>query len=285
MTTQEVLSTVQSEGVVIEDESLALVAVQELAWTQIDDPDFVEKKYRESLDDQMRIKGKGHLYTNLDIIKGAYSMGWGQTPHHIYRPIDEYPIKTADGTAVQGKVVVTEEEIVSLGIQGYEFRGRIVCKGGSVYDADMNNKLTSTLSDGPDGPVTKSMMEYFDKLLSVSIITLWPKNPPQKFLVTTSTDHHGRNIPSHGEYTILPKPVVKSEEGLTCYTMCDDPECSLLGHLILATAATPGFIPSYLKTKTISYFSKRPMYKLKDEVNGDFDICYDCLVKKGSVSV
>ena len=84
------------------------------------------------------------------------------------------------------------------------------------------------------------------------------------------------NIPK-GEYKLKEITTKKSQDGLTMFSMCDVKKCCLMGHLMIMLAA--GAMPERDKQLGLKFIKERPMYKKKDEVNGNFDICYHCLSK------
>ena len=85
------------------------------------------------------------------------------------------------------------------------------------------------------------------------------------------------NIPK-GEYKLKEVTTKKSQDGLTMFSMCDVKQCCLMGHLMIPMLAS-GAMPERDKQLGLKFIKERPMYKKKDEVNGNFDICYHCLSK------
>jgi hypothetical protein len=242
--------------------------------------DFVPEGFHENCIDELggvKITEQNlHLYADIEhLIRIHMEQEWATEEGVTYtRDISGCP----EGRAP------TLEVLTSLKLRGYKLRGRIVMEGGSVMDCDTENSMKNLTQD--DMP---ALLETFHRKVK------WEEhgcrrrdqwkgrgddlNPEQSLILTVDKALQS-GIPS-GTYNLKDITFRKNEEGLTCFSMCDEPKCCLMSHVMMMGCAL-GPRNSDETDYVMNFFRERKMFKKKDPVNGDIDICYHCLCEAGA---
>ena len=104
-------------------------------------PEFERDEFRENICRQdgretLRITAKNrNKMKNIKFLRKRHGEGWGTETGITYTP------------EMTG-CVPTKDEILSLRLEKFEFRGIIVCEDGGVYNADMERELVDAIVNG-----------------------------------------------------------------------------------------------------------------------------------------
>ena len=243
---------------------------------RITNPEFVDAGFHENCRDEsggIKITDENRdLHIDMDFLIKIYTEeGWGQEEGVTY---------TRDMTGCPGRRAPTLEVILSMMLRGYKLKGRIVLEGGGVKDCDTENAmeaLTQSDMEGDDGV----MASYVSRLVweNRSSVDRGAPDPPKSLNVTVSQAHES-GIPS-GTYHLKDITFKKSDDGITRYSVCDEPKCCFMSHVMMTICAI-GNIPEEDASHAMKFFRERKMFTKKDPVSGNFDICYHCLNSAGS---
>ena len=252
-------------------------------FARVKNSDFVKEGFHEecrSPGGRIKVTEKNQKQLkNLDILKKKYEEGWATEEGVIYTP---------QMTGLPGNIPPTAEEVASLSFE-CKLRGKIVCSHGSVHDADTQNKMETLNQSDVLNIVAqaKYLIEWNKKgcaspshrIQTPSGIIL---NPPTTYTVEDPVDDpfSGIDRVPNGTYHLKEKNTGQLFGGdVTYMAMCDEPKCCMIGHVLVnILACTPCEMkdnPFY--KDSMSYLEKRPMYTKNDPINGNFDVCYQCL--------
>ena len=202
--------------------------------------------------------------------------------------------------------VPTEDEVLALSLEGLILKGTIVCKGGSTMKADVSNEVRESIHGFWNyfryvTPLVKryNLLSEIHKRRSQSFPyprRMWVEEqaPLTGFFDRICSVKKTDFTPPSGEYKKIDVTTKWNEYGTRDFTLCDEPDCCRMGHIVLmmcrsSEAKTPCFynpafqnsvVPEWWSNSALEFIKGRAMYRKKDEINGNFDICYDCLQKK-----
>jgi hypothetical protein len=209
-----------------------------------------------------------HLYQDNEHLVHMFKRGlWAcdegvtYTPHEANCPEDRIP---------------TIEAMNSLSFRSdITFKGRIVCEGGQVFDADTQH-IMKELGKTPQHPRESTIGPTFQKAMEFHRVNHYQESLPRSITVSQKqSDVAG--IPC-GEYIRKEMCCKKGEDGLLLFALCDVPDCCLMNHVMLGICASNMMDP-VSQQMTTDYFKERTMYKIEDDVNGNFDICQMCITE------
>jgi hypothetical protein len=227
----------------------------------VTDPHFVPEGFHERCRDEtggIRITEQNkHLFQDIDhLIRIHKEEEWATEEGITYtRDMSRCP----DGRAP------TQETLTSMALMGLKLKGRVIMMKGDVKDFDTENSMETL---GPE-----EMTKLFEVYRRASV---WERRgDPEPSITITEDQSFNSNIPM-GEYHLKDITTRKNMDGLTCYSMCDEPECCLMSHVMMMGCAG-GFIPQDQIDSIMKFFRERKMYKTLDPINGNFDICYRCI--------
>jgi len=184
-----------------------------------------------------------------------YMDGWGRKKGKLWTPLE---------TGFDPPF----EEVQSLEMNGFRILGKIVCKGGVVFNGDTPHKLKS-LEEEEGKRLTKL---YEEKKLffmegGVNEPTDKFRGPPTRMDIP----YDDRNIP-RGRYTL------KKQSGNNV-SLCDVGDCCDMAHYMLDKHNRCKL--SEKESRSFLHFLKRrPMYTKSDLELGNVDVCYQCLGKE-----
>jgi len=238
----------------------------------VTDPNFVPPGFHENCrDENGRItvtKKNGYLYLDNDHLAKMYMEGkWGCEGGVTY---STYMANCPDGRAP------TIEAVHSLSLQeDINFKGRIVCEGGKVFDADTPIAMDKIAMEG-DVAKLNEVYKTFHEAMEFE----YGHNgiPPTSSYTISERESNESGIPS-GKYKLKERVFKVGEDGIPMYSICDNPECCLMNNFMLVGCAT-GMVPRDVNDITMKYFKERKMYKKEDMINGNFDICHRCIRPK-----
>ena len=244
----------------------------------VTDTDFVPEGFHENSrekDGSIKVTDKNiHLYQDNDHLVKMYKSGqWAcekgvtYTAHEAHCPNGRFPMVEALSSLSLRKDIF--------------FRGRIVCDGGKVYDADTENTLQEIVRD-PQHPANQEIAKTFEKVM-VSHNSIPPNHPYEKSFMVGKIGAQNNSIPA-GEYKEKERCFKYDVDGLALFSICDQPECCLMNHAMLPAMAS-GYLPEPMTNLMKDYFKNRKMYKMEDDINGNFDICYHCVKKAATESL
>lgn len=181
----------------------------------------------------------------------------------------------------------SQEEILNLRMKGYVLRGRIVCSGGIVSNADMENELAEITQD-----------DFQESINDFGYALSWycsnqgaHLSPPQKFKINDVTlRSEGVGFPSasekkgfpHGDYLLKNNTTRKNADGVVMFSMCDNPRCLKMSAIMLQGCAL-GLLSKEDKDSAMNYLNTRNIYHIKDPVNGNTDLCQRCIGYIGGI--
>lgn len=242
----------------------------------VTDSEFVPEGFHENCrEDDGSIKiieQNKHLYQDNDHLVKMFKDGlWACEEGVTYTTFDA---QCPDGRSP------TIDAIQSLSlIRDINFKGRIVCEGGKTFDADTQNFMM-TYGSNPNHPRILKIQTTFQK--AMEDFSYWNGDMGMDYegtmdVSTKASEESG--IPP-GKYVLQEKSFKITEDGLSMFSVCDEPDCCLMNHVMLGTCAS-GLIHPQVKQVTMNYFKQRKMYKMEDHINGNFDICHRCLKECG----
>lgn len=239
------------------------------------------KHFFPNYDNLMKLAGEGREYTTCGLCT-LMPGGWATESGVLYGYEETgcYP---------------SSEELLAIECLGIPLRGKILMKNGGVYNADIKYEM-SELNE-VEG----------DKYLSMYIrkrdeSRAFLRNNAFTRLVETvyERDTHGRilnggttrewNTPSTIEITegdhsyrcgifhlYEPKQDVswmpkKGKKGK--FKLCDDYDCCMSSHVVLKICQLHGDVDG-----CFSWHSKKPIYTLEDEKKGNYNLCFQCIMK------
>ena len=239
-----------------------------VARIRVVDEEVVPKGFHENMredDGSIKVTEKNfEYYRDNDHLVDMYRKGlWGCEEGVTYT--------TTDAQCPDGRVPKVEAlNSISLR-EDIKLAGRIVCEGGKVFDADTANKLEKMVNYPPNHPEYIAMGVTLNKGL---MFHHGNHSTPEKYKISYgASDKTG--IPS-GEYIRCERTTKKDVDGLMMFTLCDNPECCLMNHAMLGVAVS-GKVPGNMRDTMLDYFKNRTMYRMKDEIIGNFDICHRCI--------
>jgi hypothetical protein len=262
----------------------------------VTDPNFVPEGFHEKCRDEtggIRITEQNkHLFQDIEhLIRIHKEEGWATEKGITY---------TCDMSRCPDGRAPTHETLTSMKLMGLKLKGRIIMVEGNVMDCDTENSM-ETLGQ-------EEMIKLFDVYREASVwerhggrrkeirtpggsdVAAWMDMPssaelqgtlvtsvidPEPSITITEDQSFNSNIPV-GEYHLKDITTKKNMDGLTCYSMCDEPECCLMSHVMMMGCAG-GSIPQDQTDSIMKFFRERKMYKTLDPINGNFDICYRCI--------
>lgn len=243
---------------------------------EIKDPDFVPEGFHENCRDEngaVKITAENrHLYQDVNYLSRIYKEDrWAQTPGVLY---------TREMTACPNGRLPTLEALMSLQLSGHKLHGRIMMNKNDVFDADTQNKLESLTPDK-----LPFIMQDFQRK------NMWEKSedarlPPTVFTIAKNVD----GVVDDGSYMKIPegkyerKEIThkKTEEGVACFMVCDEPTCCLMTQALISMSAVGAF-DSATKGEIMGMFKNRTMYKKYDSIKGNVEMCHYCLHHSYSV--
>ena len=237
----------------------------------VTDPNFVPEGFHENCrEENGRItvtKKNRHLYLDNDHLAKMYMDGkWGCEEGVTY--------STDTANCPNGRAP-TIDAVHSLSLQEeINFKGRIVCEGGKVFDADTQIAMEK-IAMGVDVAKLNEVYKTFQEAMEFEY--RHNEIPPASYTISERESNES-GIPS-GKYKLTERVFSVEEDGITMYTMCDNPECCLMNNFMLVGCAT-GMVPRDVNDLTMKYFKERKMYKKEDMINGNFDICHRCIRPK-----
>ena len=242
---------------------------------QITDPDFVPEGFHENCmneDGSIKVTEKNkHLHRDIDHLARMHKEeGWGSEEGVTYTT---HMAKCPDGRAPLIEAVSFLEFR-----EGISLKGRIVCEDGKTMDCDTQN-LLKKLETIPDDPRVQGLQQCFQD----AIFSFQQGTGDLEPSIAISEKQSERGGIPVGKYKKKEKERVfrKDVDCPSMFTLCDEPTCCLMNHVMLGVCGA-GMLPPPVKETTMKYFKERPMYKHEDLVNGNFDICYLCLKKAAS---
>ena len=251
---------------------------------------------REPLLDKMR---------NLERLRSKFKEGlWGTEKGVTYKPF----VKTG--------CIPTEEEVTSLMLEGCQLKGKIVCEDGHVINADMDYEIDEMLVSWWRVIFQTSFLfrrfsihykehsriEYGEdgRSLERDAMTPLKMKVEEPGLFRQLTSSIGLNFyPPPGEYERIKENTYWTEYDVLNICMCDVPDCNRMSSLLVkmchaaevqgrersrekeidSTFNFPpfGLIPLSWASTATEFLYSRAIYRRADKVNGNFDICYQCL--------
>jgi len=218
-----------------------------------------------------------HLLMNTNKLEKMHNEdGWAKEEYKTYTP-------------VMTGFAPSQEEILNLRMKGYVLRGRIVCSDGIVSNADMENKLAEIT----ENDVQESIKDFWDSILwYCSNLNLKAHLfPPQKFNINDVTlRSEGVGFPSdsdkkgfpHGDYLLKNNTTEKNVDGVVIITMCDNPRCLKMSTIMLQECAQ-GRLSNEDNDCAMNYLKNRNIYHIKDQLNGNTDLCQICIGYIGKI--
>jgi len=236
----------------------------------VTDTDFVPEGFHENCreeDGTIKVTKKNRqFYQDNDHLVKMYKSGqWGCEKGVTYT---SHEAQCPDGR------VPKVEAITSLALRkDITFRGRIVCEDGKVYDADTENTLQE-IARNPGHPTNQKIANTFQNIMSFHF-SIPPNYQYEKSFVVDYNGAQKYGIPE-GNYKEKERCFKIGVDGLAMFSLCDQPDCCLMNHAMLPAMAS-GCLPVDMKNVMKDYFKNRKMYKMEDDINGNFDICYHCI--------
>ena len=239
------------------------------------------KHFFPNYDNLMKLAGEGREYTgdgNCTLILGGWATESGVL--YGYEETGCYP---------------SSEELLAIECLGIPLRGKILMKNGGVYNADIKYEMSELNEVEGDKYISMYIRKRDEsrKLL---------RNKAFTRLVETvyERDNHGRilnggttrewNTPSTIEITEgvhsyrcgifhlyepkqdvswMPKKGKKEK-----FKLCDDYDCCMSSHVVLKICQLHGDVDG-----CFSWHSKKPIYTLEDEKKGNYNLCFQCIMK------
>ena len=246
------------------------------------------KHFFPNYDNLMKLAGEGREYTEAGDCHTPYGPctlmpgGWATESGVLYGYEETgcYP---------------SSEELLAIECLGIPLRGKILMKNGGVYNADIKYEMSELNEVEGD----KYISMYIRKRDESRALL---RNKAFTRLVETvyERDTHGRvlnggttrewNTPSTIEITegdhsyrcgifhlYEPKQDVswmprkgKKEK----FKLCDDYDCCMSSHVVLKICQLHGDVDG-----CFSWHSKKPIYTLEDEKKGNYNLCFQCIMK------
>ena len=237
----------------------------------VTDPDFVPEGFHENCRDELGAikvtKKNHHLYQDNEHLVHMFKSGlWACEEGVTYT--------THEAQCPEGRVP-TIDSMNSLAFRvDITFKGRIVCEEGKVFDADTMN-FVNELQKNPCHPRVNTIGPTFQKAMEFHMHHRDQAPPPSIKVSQKQSDAFGIPV---GEYILKKRCWKKGEDGVAMFSICDSPDCCLMNHIMLEASASNMMDPQS-KRMTVDYFKERTMYKVEDNVNGNFDICQMCLTE------
>jgi len=256
----------------------------------VNEPQFVPDGFHENRCSETRglkvtEENKSRL-SNLEFLRKRHREGWATEKGITY---------TTEMTGCKP----TDSELISLSLEGLKFRGRVVTNEGAIHDFDTEIELNENIT-------ANDMAHDFNMFMSRNAELQNDKQSfdklAEKYKVAKSTGRtgypsifgktaayyiqepngHERQVPPAGIYELHEHRDKVNADGIPLVTICDIPEdCCRMNHLMYGLAST-GALPSENQDQIMNYFRDRPMYRHSDNVYGHFDICYYCLMRRGT---
>ena len=249
----------------------------------VNEPAFVPDGFHENRCPETRglkvtEENKGRL-SNLEFLRGKHAEGWATEEGVTYTP---------EMTGCKP----TDSELISLSLEGLKFRGRVVTDEGAVHDFDTQQELAEITGHSEIENAIQRFKEreyhlsqdinVFDKLSSQYNVAKCNGAPCSPTYYITEPNGHVRQVPPAGVYERHEHKGKVNADGIPIVTICDIPEdCCRMNHLMYGLAST-GTLPSENQDQIMNYFRDRSMYRHNDNVYGHFDICYYCLMRRGT---
>lgn len=238
----------------------------------VTDTDFVPEGFHENSrneDGSIKVTERNeHLYRDNDHLVKMYKDGlWGCEKGVTYT--------TDQANCPEGRAPIIEA-VNSLSLRkDIKFRGRIVCEGGKVYDAD-TPLIIEEIGKDPNHPANTMIQKEFQEAIRFHQANKYMRDEEYEpsFKVDRQLSQKLK-IPS-GEFKLKERCFKIDEEGLSMFSLCDQPECCIMNHAMLGVCAA-GFMPPQVKQMTLDYFKTRKIYNIEDDINGNFEMCYKCL--------
>ena len=239
------------------------------------------KHFFPNYDNLMKLAGEGREYTTCGLCT-LMPGGWATESGVLYGYEETgcYP---------------SSEELLAIECLGIPLRGKILMKNGGVYNADIKYEMSELNEVEGD----KYLSMYIRKRDESRALL---RNKAFTRLVETvyERDTHGRilnggttrewNTPSTIEITegdhsyrcgifhlYEPKQDVswmpkKGKKGK--FKLCDDYDCCMSSHVVLKICQLHGDVDG-----CFSWHSKKPIYTLEDEKKGNYNLCFQCIMK------
>lgn len=239
------------------------------------------KHFFPNYDNLMKLAGEGREYTTCGLCT-LMPGGWATESGVLYGYEETgcYP---------------SSEELLAIECLGIPLRGKILMKNGGVYNADIKYEMSELNEVEGD----KYISMYIRKRDESRALL---RNKAFTRLVETvyERDTHGRilnggttrewNTPSTIEITegdhsyrcgnfhlYEPKQDVswmpkKGKKGK--FKLCDDYDCCMSSHVVLKICQLHGDVDG-----CFSWHSKKPIYTLEDEKKGNYNLCFQCIMK------
>lgn len=238
----------------------------------VTDTDFVPEGFHENSrneDGSIKVTEENkHLYRDNDHLVKMYKDGlWACEKGVTYT--------TDQANCPEGRAPIIDA-INSLSLRkDIKFRGRIVCEGGKVYDAD-TPLIIEEIAKDPNHPTNAMIQKKFQEAISFHHTNKYMREEEYEpsFKVDRQMSQKLK-IPS-GEFKLKERCFKIGEDGLSLFSLCDQPECCIMNHAMLGVCAA-GFMPAQVKQMTLEYFKTRKIYNVEDDINGNFEMCYKCL--------
>ena len=203
-----------------------------------------------------------HKYENLQHLENLYDNdNWGGEENVIY-------------THEMSKCKPTHEELMTLELTGRTLRGKIIMQDNTIYDADKDRDVDEILSS-PEK--IESVLNIFIKKAHQTVSLSVNVKPIKCFTLSNSKQY------PNGTYELNETSVCAEDVmGVPVMRFCDDKTCLN----VCTLGARLGMSGSYFSREdTIAFFSQRSIYTIKDEVNGNFELCHCCIMNDSAKKI
>ena len=239
------------------------------------------KHFFPNYDNLMKLAGEGREYTrdgNCTLMPGGWATESGVL--YGYEETGCYP---------------SSEELLAIECLGIPLRGKILMKNGGVYNADIKYEMSELNEVEGD----KYISMYIRKRDESRALL---RNKAFTRLVETvyERDTHGRilNGGTTREWnTPLTIEITEGDHSYRCgifhlyepkqdvswapkkgkkekFKLCDDYDCCMSSHVVLKICQLHGDVDG-----CFSWHSKKPIYTLEDEKKGNYNLCFQCIIK------
>ena len=239
------------------------------------------KHFFPNYDNLMKLAGEGREYTTCGLCT-LMPGGWATESGVLYGYEETgcYP---------------SSEELLAIECLGIPLRGKILMKNGGVYNADIKYEMSELNEVEGDKYISmyirkrdESRALLRNKAFTRLVETVYERdthgrilnggttrewNTPSTIEITEG-DHSYRCGIFHlyepkQDVTWMPK---KGKKGK--FKLCDDYDCCMSSHVVLKICQLHGDVDG-----CFSWHSKKPIYTLEDEKKGNYNLCFQCIMK------
>ena len=222
----------------------------------VNEPGFVPDGFQESRCPETRglkvTEENKERLSNLEFLRKRHSEGWATEKGITY---------TCEMTGCEP----TDSELLSLSLEGLNFRGRVVTNEGAVLDFDSERELNENATPANmefnlrmfmmrNAHLQHDKQQTLGELADQYRVAKAREVPGDPSYCIQEPNGHVRQVPPAGIYERHEHKGKENADGIPIFTICDTPEdCCAMNHLVIGMAST-GALPTEIQEQIMNYF-------------------------------